>query len=75
MWEQYKRTARFIQAAILLTCVVVYFWTGGQLLAAITFFVVMQVGAIVGAAWGANFKRREAIAAARRGELPLERNL
>jgi len=75
MWAQYKRTARYVQATILLTCVAMYFVTGGQILAAMMFFAVMQVSAVVGAAWAANFKQRQAIADARSGRLPLEGRL
>jgi dipeptide/tripeptide permease len=73
MWAQYKRTARYVQAVILLTCAAMFFVTGGQPMAVLMFFIVMQVSAFVGAAWAANLKQRQAIADARRDRLPLER--
>jgi hypothetical protein len=73
MWEQYKKTAKFMQAFILLACVAIYFSTGRQLMAVLIFFLVMEIGALFGAAWGARIKNRTEAAARRRGELPLER--
>jgi hypothetical protein len=73
MWKQYKKTAAFMQAGIFLTCVGVYFATGRQLIAVLYFFLVMQVAAVLGAAWGASLKYRRERGAQRRDELPLER--
>jgi len=70
MWEQYKKTAKLIQPVIVIVCVAIYFMTGRQMLVAATFFVVMELGAVVGAAWGARLKRRTM---PREEELPLAR--
>jgi chromate transport protein ChrA len=73
MWEQYKKTARYMQALILLACVAIYFTTW-QWMAVLVFFVMMQVSAFLGAAWGARIKERANKAARRRGDT-LDRRL
>ncbi len=74
MWKQYKKTAAFMQAGILLSSVAVYFGTGWRLVPTLFFFLCMQVAAVLGAAWGASIKYRRERAAQRRDDgLPLER--
>jgi hypothetical protein len=73
MWEQYKKTARYMQAFILLACVAIYFTTG-QWMAVLIFFFMMQVSAFLGAAWGARIKERANEASRRRGDT-LDRRL
>jgi uncharacterized membrane protein YfcA len=70
MWEQYRKTLVPFQLFILAATVTMYFITGRQLLAALVVFVVMQVGSLIGAAWGARLKRR---VGQRDDELPLQR--
>jgi uncharacterized membrane protein len=72
MWEQYKKTARYMQSFILLACVAIYFITR-QPMAVVIFFGVMQFAALFGAAWGARIKYHSEQMARRRNELPLER--
>lgn len=50
MWEQYKKTFVGTQAVIAMIAIGVLRWTHLWDLAAL-FFVTMQVGAVVGAAW------------------------
>ena len=74
MWKQYKKTAPFMQVGILCISVIAYFATGRQLLAALTFFLIMEVGTVLGALWGYSIKfRQERAAHRRRYGLPLER--
>jgi hypothetical protein len=70
MWEQFKKTALLVQTSIVAACVAAYFLTGRQFEAALFFFLVMQVGAVFGAFWGASLRSR---IARQRGELPLLR--
>ena len=56
MWQQYKRTAPFIQTAILVFSVGIYLTFHQLVLVAAMFFVVMQLGAVVGAAWAYRLK-------------------
>jgi hypothetical protein len=58
MWNQYKKTAKMMQSFIFITCVSVFFLTGRQPVAAVAYFVVMQGGALFGAAWAARLKAR-----------------
>jgi len=70
MWNQYKKTAVMTQAFIAITCVTVYFGTGRQALAALIYFAVMQVGAVLGALWASSIRaRRDRVSDA----LPLSR--
>lgn len=73
MWNQYKKTALFMQIGIALTCIVAFFATGRQWPAVLIFFAVMQLAALLGAAWGASMKyRKERNIQRRAGKLPLE---
>lgn len=56
MWNEYKRTARFIQSAIFLFTVGIYLTFHQLVLVAAMFFVVMQLGAVVGAMWAYRLK-------------------
>jgi hypothetical protein len=57
MWEQYKRTFRSMQALMIVVTLVVMSWTRTWTYAA-AFFAMMQVGAVMGAAWGHQLKNR-----------------
>jgi uncharacterized membrane protein YfcA len=56
MWEQYKRTFVFTQVVIVFITCLAYLgqrqWPTAALL-----FLVMQVGAVVGAVWAARLRR------------------
>jgi hypothetical protein len=67
MWEQYKKTAKYMQSFILLACVAIYFTTW-QWMAVLVFFFMMEASAFLGAAWGARIKERANEAARRRGD-------
>ncbi|HEV3191292.1 MAG TPA: hypothetical protein VGY54_12375 [Polyangiaceae bacterium] len=57
MWEQYKKTFLGMQIVMWLIGAGVLLGTH-RLFAAAVFLVVMQVGAIFGAMWGARLKSR-----------------
>ena len=69
MLEQYKKTAVGMQVTVCLAAGVVYVWSHLLSLAA-TFFVIMQVGAVLGAMWGARLRNK---LERREGMLPLRR--
>ena len=58
MWEQYKRTFAKTQATIALVTAGTYLYMGHYLPRALGFFVVMQIAAFAGAAWGVRLKRK-----------------
>lgn len=70
MWEQYKKTAPVMQATIIAASIIIYFITGRLWFVALMFFVMMQIGALLGAAWGARLKSRIQGAS---NDLPLNR--
>jgi hypothetical protein len=57
MWEQYRRTFRSMQALMIVVTLVAMSWTRSVTFTA-TFFVMMQIGAVVGAMWGHSLKQR-----------------
>ena len=58
MWAQYKRSFSKTQALILAVTIGTYFWLGHVAVRSAVFFVMMQLGAVVGAMWGARLKRK-----------------
>jgi hypothetical protein len=64
MWQHYKRTFKGMQIMIALTAIAAYLFFGHRPAMAATFYGVMQVGAVAGAAWAARL--RMLLAAARR---------
>ena len=56
MWEHYRKTFWPIQAMILMVSVIIYFGMDRVLPRAAIFFAIMQVGAVVGAAWAFRLK-------------------
>jgi hypothetical protein len=59
MWQQYRRTLIPTQLFIVAVCVTVYFKaTDHQWLPVAVIFLVMQLGALIGAAWATRLKRR-----------------
>ena len=53
MWEHYKKTFKGIQVVIWLVAIAVYVFFGRQWQQAATFFVFMQISAVMGAVWAA----------------------
>jgi uncharacterized membrane protein YfcA len=57
MWEQYKRTFLGMQLVIAAIAILVFFashfWAH-----AIVFYVIMQLGSLLGATWGARLSRK-----------------
>lgn len=58
MWEQYKKSAPYMQAFVVVVTAVFFFVTGRNWLAAVIIFLTMQVAALLGAWWGARIKRK-----------------
>ena len=58
MWQQYKKTFTGMQVVITIVTVAVYFGMGRLPALAGLFFLTMQAGALLGAAWAARLKRR-----------------
>ena len=58
MWEQYRKTFVRIQVLIAMVTCAVFFGTGHRLPAAGVFFVVMQIGAVMGAFWGVRLRSK-----------------
>jgi uncharacterized membrane protein YfcA len=58
MWEQYKKTFLGMQFAIVMIAYVIHTQTYRQWQTTAVFVAVMQVGALVGAAWAARLRRK-----------------
>jgi hypothetical protein len=58
MLEQYKRTFAKTQAAIALVTAGTYLFMGRSVAHSLVFFLVMQIAAFIGAAWGVRLKRK-----------------
>ena len=58
MWEHYKETFPRVQLMIAMVTAVVFFGLHRMWSVTATFFVVMQLGSLVGAAWGSRLKRK-----------------
>jgi hypothetical protein len=58
MWDQYKRTFGRTQAVIAVVTAASYFYLGRFAARSALFFIVMQLAAFVGAAWGVRLKRK-----------------
>ena len=56
MWEHYRKTFRGMQLAMALVAIAVLVVTR-RLFVAGAFLAAMQIGAVLGAAWGARLKR------------------
>ena len=57
-WQQYKRTLVPIQATIVLACLALFFALHVHPMSVLVLFVAMEVGAVIGAAWGVRLKRK-----------------
>ena len=58
MWEQYKNSFSKTQAVIAAVTIGTYFYLGHVVARSAAFFIVMQIGAVVGAMWGTRLKRK-----------------
>jgi type IV secretory pathway VirB2 component (pilin) len=58
MWEQYKKTFAKTQAVIAIVTLGTYFYVGHMAARSAAFFVIMQLGAAVGAMWGTRLKNK-----------------
>ena len=71
MWEQYRKTLVITQLFIWAACAsIFYFGGGGSVVPVLAIFVIMQLGAFAGAAFGARVKAKMDRA---RDALPLQR--
>ena len=57
MREQYKKTLIPTQITILVVTIAALLWSH-RVAAALAFFVVMQLGAVLGALWGTRLKNK-----------------
>jgi hypothetical protein len=58
MWTQYKKTFAKTQLVIALVTAGTYLGLGQVATRSLAFFLMMQVGALAGAAWGIRLKRK-----------------
>jgi hypothetical protein len=58
MWEQYKRTFAKTQLVIAVVTGGTYFYMGQLAARSAVFFLMMQMGAVVGAMWGTRLKNK-----------------
>ena len=58
MWEQYRKTFGSMQVFIAQVTVALYVALGRVWTLAAGFFLMMQVGAVLGAGWAARLKKR-----------------
>jgi len=58
MWEHYKKTFGAMQVAIAVVSVWIYFSLGHRLAVTAVFFLMMQGGSLLGAAWGKRLRRK-----------------
>jgi len=58
MWQQYKKTLVGMQVTIAAFTAGAYLMMYRSFVPAAVFFVVMQIGAVFGAYWGARLKSR-----------------
>ncbi len=58
MWEHYKKTFKSVQAAIAVATIGIYFGLQRQPVVTLVFFLMMQAGSFVGAAWAQRLRRK-----------------
>jgi hypothetical protein len=58
MWEHYKKTFGSMQFAISVASIGIYFGLGHRLAVTAVFFLMMQGGSLVGAAWAKRLRRK-----------------
>ena len=72
MWKQYRKTTVVVQPFIATLCLVMKYLMRMPWPAVAVMFLVMQVGALLGAWWGARLRRK---VTEQEEELPLKRRL
>lgn len=70
MWELYRKTLIPMQLLIVAACVTFYYITGKHWQPILVVFLVMQVGSLAGAWWGARMRQRISRS---RDDLPLKK--
>ena len=58
MWQHYRKTLPFVQAFIVIACLILYFYKAAPLAAIVLFFVMMQAGSLLGAVWAVRLKQK-----------------
>jgi hypothetical protein len=58
MWEHYKKTFGSMQSAIAVASIAIYYGLGHRLAVTAVFFLVMQGGSVLGAAWAQRLRRK-----------------
>ena len=58
MWEQYKKTFAYMQLMIAIATIAIYLTMNHLSVLAGLFFLVMQLGAVLGAMWATRLKRK-----------------
>jgi uncharacterized membrane protein len=58
MWEHYRKTFRSIQAAIAIVSIVVFFFLQRSWSITLGFFLIMQIGSLVGAVWATRLRHK-----------------
>jgi uncharacterized membrane protein YfcA len=58
MWDHYRKTLVRMQIFIAGASAALYYALGRRWIVALTFFAMMQVGAVVGAWWGDRLRRK-----------------
>jgi hypothetical protein len=58
MWDHYKKTFGSVQFAIAVATVGIYYGLERRPLVAAVFFLMMQAGSVVGAAWAQRLRRK-----------------
>jgi len=58
MWEQYRKNAVATQLFVITVCAMMLFFGGVAPVAVLVSLLVMEIGAVIGAAWGARLKRK-----------------
>jgi hypothetical protein len=58
MWEHYKKTFGSMQFAIAVASISIFYGLGHRLDTTAVFFLMMQGGAVLGAAWAKRLRRK-----------------
>ena len=58
MWEQYKKYFAKTQAVIAVVTIVTFLYMDHVVARSAVFFLMMQVGAVMGAMWGTRLKKK-----------------
>jgi hypothetical protein len=58
MWQHYRKTLPFVQGFILIACLFLRFYEAAPFGVVATFFVMMQIGSLLGALWAMRLKQK-----------------